>query len=203
MKDAAQEQLAATRRNQILDAATRVFAAKGFHPTTIKDIAREAGIADGTIYIYFKNKNALLIAMMERMSDTARNDIDVSQLLQSDFRTFMATYLRQPLIALKRQNFELFGVVMSELIVNKELRDLYEQKILQPTLMMGEMVFQHWASEHALTPDQIRLTVRLISSMMMGLMLQHILGDSYLEAHWEELPDFLTDLVLNGLMPRP
>ena len=47
MKDSIQEQLIAARRNQILDAATKVFAEKGFHPTTIKDIAREAGIADG------------------------------------------------------------------------------------------------------------------------------------------------------------
>ena len=45
--DPIQELLITTRRNQILDAATKVFAEKGFHPTTIKDIAREAGIADG------------------------------------------------------------------------------------------------------------------------------------------------------------
>ena len=44
-----QELVKKARRNQILDAATKVFAEKGFHPTTIKDIATEAGIADGTI----------------------------------------------------------------------------------------------------------------------------------------------------------
>lgn len=49
MKDSIQEQLVAARKKQILDAATKVFAAKGFHSTTIKDIAREAGIAGGTI----------------------------------------------------------------------------------------------------------------------------------------------------------
>ena len=51
--DPIQELVKKARRNQILDAATKVFAEKGFHSTTIKDIAREAGIADGTIYNYF------------------------------------------------------------------------------------------------------------------------------------------------------
>jgi len=55
MKDTVQELHIAARRNQILEAAASVFAAKGFHPTTIKDIAKEAGIADGTIYNYFES----------------------------------------------------------------------------------------------------------------------------------------------------
>jgi AcrR family transcriptional regulator len=59
--DPIQELLITARRNQILDAATKVFAEKGFHPTTIKDIAREAGIADGTIYNYFENKTATIL----------------------------------------------------------------------------------------------------------------------------------------------
>ena len=45
--DPIQELVKKARRNQILDAATKVFAEKGFHPTTIKDIATVAGIADG------------------------------------------------------------------------------------------------------------------------------------------------------------
>ena len=49
--DAGQTPLAAARRTQILDAATSVFATRGFSRATIRDIARAAGLADGTIYI--------------------------------------------------------------------------------------------------------------------------------------------------------
>ncbi len=45
--DPIQQQLIAARRKQILDAAVRVFADKGFHRATIRDIAQAAGIADG------------------------------------------------------------------------------------------------------------------------------------------------------------
>lgn len=46
--------------HRILDAAIKVFAEQGFFQSTISHIAREAGVADGTIYLYFKNKNDIL-----------------------------------------------------------------------------------------------------------------------------------------------
>ncbi len=47
--------------HQILDAAIKVFAEQGFHQATISQIAREAGVADGTIYLYFKNKEDIMV----------------------------------------------------------------------------------------------------------------------------------------------
>ena len=45
----------------ILEAAVKVFAEQGFSQSTISQIAREAGVADGTIYLYFKNKDDILV----------------------------------------------------------------------------------------------------------------------------------------------
>ena len=56
------------RREQILDAAVRVFAEKGFDRATNKDIASEAGITPGLIYHYFKSKEDLLRAILEEHS---------------------------------------------------------------------------------------------------------------------------------------
>jgi len=44
------------KRALITDAAIQVFADKGFHQARVSDIAKKAGVADGTIYLYFKNK---------------------------------------------------------------------------------------------------------------------------------------------------
>jgi AcrR family transcriptional regulator len=49
------------RRAQILQAAAAVFAEKGFDAATIRDVARAAGVAEGSIYLYFKNKQDLLV----------------------------------------------------------------------------------------------------------------------------------------------
>ena len=45
----------------ILEAAVTVFARQGFHQSTVSQIAKEAGVADGTIYLYFKNKDDILV----------------------------------------------------------------------------------------------------------------------------------------------
>ncbi len=59
----ARRALTEERRKQILDAATKVFAAKGFDRATIANIARAAHVAEGSIYNYFKNKSDLLISI--------------------------------------------------------------------------------------------------------------------------------------------
>lgn len=50
---------------RILDAALEVFADKGFHEAKVTEIARVAGVADGTIYLYFKNKDDLVVSLIE------------------------------------------------------------------------------------------------------------------------------------------
>ena len=53
------------KRIRILDAALKVFATRGFYNAKVSEVAREAGVADGTIYLYFESKDALLIALFE------------------------------------------------------------------------------------------------------------------------------------------
>ncbi len=199
MKDAIQEQFAAARRNQILDAAAKVFAEKGFHPTTIKDIAREASLADGTIYNYFDNKTSLLVGILDRMKEATLQEVNLPDFSELDFRSFLRVYLQYPLTALKPGNFELFRVVISEIMVNKEFRELYYQKIFEPTLSMAEKYFQEWAAQGSIKNVDLNLTIRAISGMVFGLILEHIMGDKTLEENWEDLPDFLTNLILDGI----
>ena len=51
--------------HRIIEAATKVFARKGFYKAKISEIASEARVADGTIYIYFENKDDILISLFE------------------------------------------------------------------------------------------------------------------------------------------
>lgn len=53
------------KRERILRAAIKVFARKGFYAARVSEIAKAAGVADGTIYLYFKNKDDVLISIFE------------------------------------------------------------------------------------------------------------------------------------------
>ena len=57
------------KHHQIIEAAVRVFARNGYYNSRVSDIAREAGVASGTIYLYFKTKDAILVALFrEKMA---------------------------------------------------------------------------------------------------------------------------------------
>ena len=196
--DPIQAQLIVARRNQILDAAEKVFAEKGFHPTTIKDIAAEASIAQGTIYNYFENKTALLLGIFDRMRASVIQENLPLTLDVSDIRSFIQI-LQIPLMGLKKDNFALFRIVVSEMMVNEELRTLYYKQVMEPPLALAEAAFQAQAAKRGLSPLKIQLTIRAISGMILGLILEYAMGDNVLVAHWEQLPDFLADFILKAL----
>ncbi len=56
----------ADKREAILNAATKVFAGKGYFSAKVADVAAEAGIADGTVYLYFKSKDEILHSIFDR-----------------------------------------------------------------------------------------------------------------------------------------
>ncbi|HEX6163322.1 MAG TPA: helix-turn-helix domain-containing protein, partial [Vicinamibacterales bacterium] len=57
---------AGEKRDLILRAATKVFAQNGFFQSQVADVARVAGVAAGTVYLYFKGKDDLLVSIFER-----------------------------------------------------------------------------------------------------------------------------------------
>ena len=58
-----------TRQNEILDAAAEIFADHGYHGASIPEICSKAGISVGALYKYFNNKEAVYIAILQRMAD--------------------------------------------------------------------------------------------------------------------------------------
>lgn len=66
--------------SKILDAATRVFAREGFHNAKIEDVAKEAGVAHGTVYLYFGGKDDLLISIfrenLEELVEYVGSEVD-------------------------------------------------------------------------------------------------------------------------------
>ena len=72
------------KREAILRAAVKVFAQKGFFNSKVADVAKEAGIADGTVYLYFKSKDEILHSVFDRameefISEGKREIADISE----------------------------------------------------------------------------------------------------------------------------
>jgi AcrR family transcriptional regulator len=198
--DPIQELVTAARRKQILDAATQVFAEKGFHRATIKDIARVAGIADGTIYTYFASKTEVLLGILHRLNESAERERQLTMEGEQDLRSFFTAYLRQRM-ALLWPNAEVFQAVLPEMLVNEELRELYYQQVLVPTFTVAEHSFQTQSATGQVRSIDVPLTVRAIAGMLFGLLTFQLLGDEVIAERWKELPEILTSLLFDGLQP--
>jgi AcrR family transcriptional regulator len=197
--DPIQELLTAARRNQILDAATKVFAEKGVHRATIKDVARAAGIADGTIYNYFTNKDALLIGILDRINESQQRAAHFAQANDSDAADFIRTYLGHRLARLSNTGLDVFRVLVSELLINPELRETYYRQVVEPTFALADGSFAEWAAQGVTHTRDPRLANRAMAGMVLGVLLLRTLGDPYLQAHWDQVPEVLADLLLHGL----
>jgi hypothetical protein len=120
-----------------------------------------------------------------------------------DFQFFLKQYLGQALLPLGQENFELFRVIISEILVNEELRQLYAEKILNPTLVFAEPLFQMWVEQGIIKQVNTPLIVSLISSFIMGAILQNIMGNTILKENWDTLPDLLSEMLFTALKTNP
>src|SRR5260370_24041937 len=79
------EQLRSLQRHErILDAATRVFATKGYHGTLVDEIAPEADTSKGGVYFHFPNKQAIFLALSDRLADILRDRVETAVAQQDE-----------------------------------------------------------------------------------------------------------------------
>ena len=128
------------KRARILDAAVKVFAERGFHSATVAEIARGAGVADGTIYLYFKGKDDLLLRLFdEKMTELlaqARAAVQKESTAPGKLRRFIQLHL-----ALVERNPDLASVLIVELRQSAQfLKAADRQKLAAYVDLIAEVV---------------------------------------------------------------
>jgi len=190
--------LVRARREQIVEAATRVFAEKGFRRATTREVARAAGVSEGTIYNYFEDKDAILLAILDRLNETEWRAEDFEQGMATDFRGFLEEYLRRRM-SLIWENREVFRVVLSEILVNSELRKLYLQRVVEPTMKIAEENFRSRMEQGEVRETDAPLAMRFVAGAVLGVLVLGLLGDEEINSRSDEVPDVLAGLLIHGL----
>jgi len=128
--------------HQILNAAIKVFAEQGYHKATISQVAKAAGVADGTIYIYFKNKADILFNFFSyktrRVFDRFKDEVETAQRAEDKLRNLIRRHLgefqRDPNMAVVFQREALQARYIDEGYIKditKMYLDIIEDIILQ------------------------------------------------------------------------
>ena len=195
------ERITEQRRQQILDAALTVFSRKGYGEATVPDIAREAGIAVGTIYNYYQSKRDLLVSLFTNYVFTQPFVMLLEQSLETDDITFFRSVIEDRL-NFGFENMDRFFFLMSEVQRDPELRHQYAHEVLWPVLVLLEKYLEARISSGAFRPLDISVVSRALGGMMIGfLLLCRIEGDEgpCLSIPRRELAAMMADLVLKGL----
>jgi AcrR family transcriptional regulator len=201
VSDPIRDRVIAARRAQILDAAAKVFAEHGFHQTTIHQVAEMAGVADGTIYNYFENKDDLLVSLITRLHKLDVSEEHLSELSQEDFKSAFLELLSGR-IALYRANLAVFKAFIPEALVNPELRQLYYCQHIAPMVASLEKHLETRARDGHIRRLNFRLAARAMVAMLVGFLVLFILGDQTLQEEDPGLPETLATLLYVGLQPQ-
>jgi AcrR family transcriptional regulator len=192
------ERRISARKNQILDGAISLFAEKGYHRTTTKDIADAADVSEGTIYNYFDRKEDLLIGIMARLANP--DDLDgLSNVDPGNSREYLKMLVEKRL-AFIQENYPTLRAVLSEILVNPELADRYYRQIVVPVQFQIEEYLQQKIDRGQLRAIEPSLTSRLLVAAMFGLFFLEAMGDP-VTGDPEEVGNLLIDHLFDGIQP--
>ncbi len=192
------------RREQILDAALRIFAKKGFAKATNKDIAREAGITTGLIYHYFASKEGLLKAIFEERSPLQVIHSIQPLMLDQPPEQFLRFFVTQMLNVVEdEKTMRLVRVYLPEAIYNPQSMPVGSAAISEGIQFLASYL------QRKMDAGELRqANAGLIASIFMGSIMdialrrQALKERQSLQFTHEEIAETAVSILLQGLLPR-
>lgn len=129
------------KHTKIIVAATKVFAKKGFFNARISDIAKEAKVADGTIYLYFNNKFDILISVLEEEIGKIIEQIRKAIEKETDPEKMLTIFIEKHLSAMKH-NKNLAEVIHIELRQSDRLVKEYRNSTFRQYINLISEIIQ-------------------------------------------------------------
>ena len=200
------EQITEYRQRQILNAALEVFSQKGYGEATIPDIARQAGVAVGTIYNYYESKHDLLVSLVNTfiVTEPLRELLKQSRKTKAGEKNLIRSLIEDRL-AFGFENLERFLLVFAEILRDSELRQKFSEQVILPLVVFPENYLSAKIAAGDFRPVDHRIIFRAMFGMVIGfVLLRKLEGENSptqgMTVH--NLADQLADFVLNGLKTR-
>lgn len=191
------------RRQQILDAATAVFARMGFEGARMDDIAEEAGVSKGALYLYYKSKDAIIATMLEFFFNQALKHIRslatgegsvTTQLLNL---THQLTREMDRMAALQPIALQFYAIAARQSSVRQHLRGYFAsyraimEDMVQRGIAQGEFRTNVQPSEAAIT----------MCALLEGLALLWVIDPQ--ATNWRDQVETSVRLLLQGILTTP
>jgi AcrR family transcriptional regulator len=191
------------RRARLVDVALEVWAERGFDGTTVATIAREAGIAKGTFYLYFESKDALLIEALRRNSLVPNVLALIRDLQTQSLEQAVLGFVRGAWRHLSAHR-ELVLVVLREMPTRLEQARAAVERVLVPTTAaLAGYLESHIGKRRAKQLSTLIAVRGLIGMIITAFIVQEILGAGRFHPVSEELlTQTIAELFLRGVAPE-
>ena len=187
------------RRAQILDAAVRLFAGRGYQETDLDAVTRSLGCGKGTIYRYFRSKEDLFLAAVarcmrelgERTMAAATGARDPEEKIRAPIREFLSFFDENPDYA---------ELLMQERTHFRDRRDLTHEKMHRETMGEWRAFVRGMVARGHLRDMPVERMARVASNMLFGALFTKRLNRP--AGKLKDLADEMIDVILNGIRPR-
>jgi AcrR family transcriptional regulator len=197
------KRITAERRVQILKAAMDIFTRKGFAAATIPEIARRAGVAVGTIYLYYPSKRELFIAVIKDLIITAPLLDLIYRIPRENIGVVFGQIMQNRFDLIQSEEMSRMPALMGEVARDPELRALWVERFFKPLFTQFEGIYR--AMQPPDEPNRIEpaVAVRAVGGLIMGFLVFRLLeGESgpLNEIPREKVAAGMVNFMLHGLL---
>jgi TetR/AcrR family fatty acid metabolism transcriptional regulator len=184
------------KRRRILDAAIQVFARKGYFAARVSDVAKRAGVADGTIYLYIRGKEDLLVRLFDEvMSEHVLQAREATSALPSAPARLLAVARRH--LAVLGGNRDLAAVFQVELRQSTRFMERFTASWLRDYFALLDEILEQGQHEGSLRKDvNRRLAAKILFGALDETVTSWLLADR--QYPLEDLAAPVVDLFLRG-----
>ncbi len=189
------------RREQILDAAVRVFAERGLHETRMDDIAEQSGLSKGALYLYYKSKDAIIAALMHQFFKFGMRDLQRLREGEGPVSERLLVYTRhvatemERMMAVASLAWEFYAIAARQKVVREYFKEYFAEyrSVLAALIQIGIDRCEF----RPVDAEQVAIT---ITGLYEGLALLAVVDAKV--AQWSHQAEASLELLLEGLRPR-
>ncbi|MFL0268807.1 TetR/AcrR family transcriptional regulator [Candidatus Clostridium radicumherbarum] len=193
------------REEEILEAAVKIFSDKGYSAATTSEIAKEAGVAEGTIFRYFKTKKDILTKVMVKMV-TVMGEKIMSKRLTEIFENNkhlnereMLKYLLKDRLAIALKYFDMVKVVLTEIQYHEDLKEAFVNNIIIKGKDLLSLYFKEGVEKGIFKDLDINITIRSLLGMMGMFIVQKQFIPELISVEDDKQLDIMLDIFLYGI----
>ena len=191
------------RRHQIMDAALNVFSHLGFERASMDDIAKEAGVSKGALYLYYKSKDAIIAKLLQLFFDQALKQVKVLAAGEGSVTEQLLAFTRvltremDRMAAMQPISLQFYAIAARHATIRQHLRAYFAdyralmEEVIQRGIAQGELRADISPAETAVT----------LTALLEGLALLWLIDPQATD--WHVQVESSTQLLIQGLSASP